>query len=437
MVPPCHGPQPGTYHIVTLGCRTNQADSGALQRLLLEAGYRPAGAEEAGLIILNTCTVTHRADQDSRRLARQLARRNPGARLIVTGCYAEREPELLARIQGVSQVATHEELFHSPGFGKAAEGGSDPEADFPPAGPDRDHTRPFLKIQDGCDSCCSYCIVPSVRGAARSVPPDIVLEQVARLIREGFQEIVLTGIHLGSYGRKLPVRCSLPVLIRRALELPGLGRLRLSGIEPMEFSEELIALAGQSPRLAPHFHLPLQSGSAEVLRRMRRPYTPHEYLQTVEAIRRTVPDAGIGADILTGFPGETEAQHEESIGLVREAPIDFLHVFSYSRRPGTPAARYEPLPYDTVRRRSREFHQLAEEKRQQFGMRFLGRSLRALALSPPGEGSGTEVLTGNYLTVRIPDVSLPANGWVEVEIEEIRAGEIRGRAVEVSPPPRS
>jgi threonylcarbamoyladenosine tRNA methylthiotransferase MtaB len=427
MPAPSQEVKPKTYHIVTLGCRTNQADSGILQRKLREAGYRPAAAEEAELIILNTCTVTHRADQDSRRLARQLHRRNPAARLFVTGCYAERAPELLAQIDGVSGVATHEELFRFPVLWQGEEDGPSVGTEFPQAGPDRDHTRPFVKIQDGCDSRCSYCIVPLVRGAACSVPPEQVLAQVARLIQEGFQEMVLTGIHLGSYGRKLIERCSLGQLVGWLLELPGLGRLRLSGIEPMEFSEDLIRLAGQSPLLAPHFHLPLQSGSAEVLRRMRRPYTPEEYLDTVRQIRGTLPDAGIGADILTGFPGETEDQHQESIRLVQNSPVDFLHVFSYSPRPGTLAAQWAPLPSEVVRRRSAEFHRLAEEKRLQFGRRFLGRSLRALTLTPLADGQGTEALTGNYLSVRIPSTHLPANCWIDVQVEQITSREITGR----------
>ncbi len=420
--------KPQTYHFVTLGCRANQADSGALQRRLQEAGYRSADAREAELIFLNTCTVTHRADQDARRLVRHLRRLNPEARLIVTGCYVERDAPELAAIPGIDEIVRKQNLLEagSPLISSTQEAQTyDPR--FPKPGPDRDHTRPFVKIQDGCDCRCAYCIVPSVRGPARSLPPDIVLDQVADLIRKGFQEIVLTGIHLGCYGRKLSGSPTLAEAVQRILQLPGLGRLRLSGVEPMEFSNDLIALAAGSPLLAPHFHLPLQSGSAETLQRMRRPYSPEDYRNTVQQIQAAVPDVALGTDILVGLPGETEEQHRESLASVRELPLHFLHVFSYSPRPGTPAASWKPLPDAVVRRRSEEFHQLADEKRTAYIQRFLGRCLRALTLRPLADGSGTEALTGNYLTVRLPGTLLPANLWVEVRLEQADSRQILGR----------
>ena len=397
-----------------------------MQRRLQAAGYQPAAAEEADLIILNTCTVTHRADQDARRLARRLHRSNGEARLLVTGCYADRAPEVLSQITGVHRVIAKEDLLLHPELIENSLEVNQQDSEYPLPGPVQEHTRPFVKIQDGCDSRCSYCIVPLVRGAARSVPPEKVAAQVEILIREGYQEVVLTGIHLGSYGKKLSGKPTLASMVHHLLQLPGLGRLRLSGIEPMEFSKDLIRLAAQSPLLAPHFHLPLQSGSAEVLQRMRRPYTPEEYRQVIEQIRSEIPDAGLGADVLVGFPGETEAQHQESFRLVEDSPLNFLHVFSYSSRPGTPAASWESLPMETVRRRSRDFHLLAKEKRSQFVNRFLGRTLRALTLKPLPDKAGIEVLTGNYLTVRLPNVHWPSNQWIDVQIDQATPNELIG-----------
>jgi threonylcarbamoyladenosine tRNA methylthiotransferase MtaB len=429
-----------TFHIETLGCRTNQADSAALQRQLQERNYCPAPAKEANLLLVNTCTVTHRADQDSRQIIRKLRRANASARLIVTGCYAQRAAQELFRIEGVHcivpavcreqipELVANIEQEDSPRCALAANATPGKRLQsletYATAGAGR--TRPFVKIQDGCDARCSYCIVPLVRGPARSVPFDSVLQRVRQLIEEGYQEIMLTGIHLGAYGRKLDSKSTLVQLLYAILQLPGLGRIRLSGIEPMCFDHKLLSLAEENANLAPHFHIPLQSGSARLLSRMGRPYQPEQYLDLVLTIRERLPQAAIGADVMVGFPGETEEEHAASLRFVGQSPLNYLHVFSYSARDGTEAARWSDLPPAIVRRRSLEFRSLAARKKLEFEQRFIGSTVRALTLQAATRSEDTTALAGNNLRIVIPGASLPHNQWVDVLVRRITEGGVFG-----------
>src|SRR5262245_43062547 len=285
---------------------------------------------DAQLVVVNTCTVTHRTDQQVRQAVRRIHRDNPGARLVITGCYAERDPQSLAAIPGVNLVIGNADkerlaqivLDEDPeACGKIIRTPLDAGRDYllPSMRRTGGKTRPFVKIQDGCDAHCSYCVIPAVRGPGRSARTEDVVAEMESLIAGGYQEIVLTGVHLGTYGRKLAHPASLVELLRRILELPGLGRLRLSSIEPMRFSRAIVDLAAQHRSFAPHFHIPLQSGSDRILRHMRRPYTAARFLDILRDIERQLRSAAIGTDVIVGFPGENDRDFEETVQLIRAA----------------------------------------------------------------------------------------------------------------------
>lgn len=423
----------GKFFVQTFGCRANQADSAALLEDLVEHRYAQTDSlQDADFVIVNSCTVTHRSDQDVRQWIRRAHRENPGAPILVTGCYAQREPQELTRLEGVRWVVGNElkttlsrflraerekpQLF-STDISKAR------ELHLAPAWMDPGRTRPFLKIQDGCDACCAYCIIPVVRGAGRSVPPEEVLATVRRLVEDGYKEIVLTGIHLGSYGRKLETPVHLAALIEQILKTPGMRRVRLSAIEPMRFSKELVHLAIDNPRLAPHFHLPLQSGSNRILSLMKRPYTAERYSEWIHYIHERVPDAALGTDVLVGFPGETDEDHARTTRLVEMLPLTYLHVFPFSDRPGT-AATSMPGHLDprSIAQRARQLREISEVKRQRFAQRFLGKVRSAVTLSETQEGFRT-ALTDNYIEVRVP-AELPANEILDLRLGHQEAGQI-------------
>ena len=422
----------GKFYIATFGCRTNQADSAALREEFqlqeFEETLRPS---EADVVVVNSCTVTHRSDQQVRQLTRRMCRESPGARIFITGCYAQREPLSLAGIPGVDAVVGNS---HKGELVRIATGSG--QADASPLGHHeiaaiyRDdfkkirsmevtaaaqtggRTRPFVKIQDGCDAKCSYCIIPQVRGPSRSVPPELILDQVRCLIDQGFKEVVLTGIHIGSYGIHFKNRVSLDQLLQQIVSLSGLRRLRVSSIEPMKLSRRVIELAASCDRIAPHFHICLQSGSDSVLRRMRRPYTIRRFSSIVEEIDRRLPDAGIGTDIITGFPGETEADHRQTVDFVQQMPFTYLHVFPYSDRPGTVASQMpDQVRSQDIRARADELRCLSEEKNRAFRKRFAGKKLSVLTLTEKEEGLRT-ALSGNYLKAKVDD-TVPANCIIE------------------------
>jgi len=398
------------FYIQNFGCRAAQADGAAIERALGVEGLVAARAvDSADIVVLNSCTVTAAADEDLRHALNRVHRRNPEASILVTGCYAQRRPEELIRFPGVKWVVgnTHKHNIPqlvrvedgAPYHGLIRVGDIAAEQQFMAAPVDDasgDRTRPNLKIQDGCGNRCTFCIIPSVRGRSRSADADWVVEEVRRLALS-HAEVVLSGINLGRWGREHGGRFRLVDLLRRLLDETDVRRLRLSSVEPMDWSGDLLNLVASSPRMAPHVHIPLQSGSDSVLRRMRRRYRPRHYEERVRLVRALMPDAAIGADVMVGFPGESEAEFEESRSFIECLPFTYLHVFTYSARPGTPAAGMpHQVPMAVRKHRNRILRELAAAKNLEFRRGMVGRTLSAVILNEPGTA-----LTGNYLKVRL------------------------------------
>jgi threonylcarbamoyladenosine tRNA methylthiotransferase MtaB len=426
-----------TFSIENFGCRATEADAVALRHNMLREGWSDTrGHDDAEVVILNTCTVTAAADSQSREAIRKIHRANPAARIIVTGCYAQRAPEEIAALEGVSavvgnsrqsqipslvrdfvplaQLTAHsapvytadirEELAVQPGGAESLEG---------------DSTRPILKVQDGCNNRCAYCIIPTVRGRSRSLPPAEVIAAVRQYTAAGVKEVVLSGINLGSYGRELSPRIPLASLVARILDETEIEHIRFSSIEPQHITEDFIALVGDShcglPRIAPHFHAPLQSGSDNTLRGMHRWYRTAHYAARIELIRKMLPHAAIGADVIAGFPGETEADFAATREFVERMPLTYLHVFSFSARPGTEAANLpNQVPAHIIRERARTLRALGKQKSAAFRAAQSGSATRALTLARQGE-DWTEALTPNYLKLRIPGLH-PRNEWHSVSL---------------------
>src|SRR5271169_570817 len=384
-----------TYHVENFGCRATQADGAAIERQLLDRGMERAGAAaEAEVVILNTCTVTASADQDARATIRRIHRENPEARILVTGCYAQRAPEELSALPGVSLVIgnSHKHkvadyatpLAGSSGFVPLAQVGNGDSKTIvgdifahtelmaaPVFEADSfEKTRPNLKVQDGCNNRCSFCIIPYVRGKSRSLKLEHVLREVDSLVANGYREIVLSGINLGRWGRELSPRTSFAAMLRAILECTAIEKIRISSVEPMDWTNEVIELVASSSRIAKHAHVPMQSGSDRILRRMHRKYRPWHYADRIERIRRAMPDAAIGADVMVGFPGETDDDFEQTRVFVERLP------FTYSSRPGTPsAAMPDQVPVHTARERNRVLRELAAQKKWEFMHSFVGREL--------------------------------------------------------------
>jgi threonylcarbamoyladenosine tRNA methylthiotransferase MtaB len=395
------------YHVATLGCKLNQFDSAALESLLLLHGMqRTADPAQARVVVVNTCTVTSAADSQSRQAIRRLRRQSPDGMLIVTGCYAQRDPGAIAAIPGVDAVVGLRGQREIPELIRRLAPEALPvaciEAAENPLPCFADRTRAFLKIQEGCDLRCSYCVIPSVRGASRSVPPAAVLDQVARLAASGFQEIVFTGVNTGDYGKDLTPPSSLAALLRRASEAPGVGRLRLNSVEPRCVTEDLIEVIAASAKIAPHLQVPLQSGSDPVLARMRRPYRTRDYRTVLEKIRTRIPEAGLGADVIVGFPGETEEDFLKTRDFIAASELNYLHVFSFTPRPGTPAAGLPgALPGGVLKQRSAELRATGQELSRRFRDSFVGKELEVLGLReilPEGRVRG---LAGNFIDVEL------------------------------------
>jgi threonylcarbamoyladenosine tRNA methylthiotransferase MtaB len=443
------------FSIENFGCRATEADTSALRRALLETGLKLASEHaSADVVVLNTCTVTAAADAQAREAIRKIHRANPAARIVVTGCYAQRAPEELATLEGVSWVVGNSQQSEIPRIVSATPPQSEIEhsADFFPLvrlanddplslarGPakiltgdifaqsaltvagslpsleERDRTRPILKIQDGCNNRCSYRVIPFVRGRSRSLPPDEVIREVKSFVSAGAKEVVLSGINLGSYGRDLSPRTGLASTVRRILDETALDQLRFSSIEPQDVTEDFAALVASSQRIAPHFHVPLQSGSDRILRSMHRWYRADHYAQRIKLIRRLLPNAAIGADVIVGFPGETRDDFEITVAFVSDLPFTYLHVFSFSARPGTRAERLgDQVPAAEIRERARALRALGEQKIAGFRASQAGKILRALTLARSGD-DWTEALTRNYLKLRIPGRH-PANEWHQASV---------------------
>jgi threonylcarbamoyladenosine tRNA methylthiotransferase MtaB len=422
-----------SFHVHNFGCRASQADGAALESALLAQGLTTtANTSDAQLVVLNTCTVTATADEDVRKAIHRVHRENPAARILVTGCYAQRAPQELAELPGVRWVVGISHKVQIPDIvteseahyhGQIHVGDIFAQHDFlsaPVEDAAGDRTRPNLKIQDGCNNRCSFCIIPFVRGRSRSAPADQVVAQVRNLAAR-YREVVLSGINLGRWGREPGSQpgsmTRLADLIHRLLDETPIQRLRLSSIEPMDWSDDLLHLVASSPRIAKHVHAPLQSGSDRVLRRMHRKYRPRHYEDRVLKARAAMPDAAIGADVMTGFPGETEAEFEESRAFIASLPFTYLHVFTYSERPGTPAASADQVPMEVRRERNRILRELAAMKNLEFRRRMLGRVLSVVTLT---DGA----LSDNFLKVELA-TPRPANQLIDLQIGSVTAGGLR------------
>ncbi len=469
-----------TFSLENFGCRATEADAAAMRRALRSAGWTLLEQHTSSdVVVLNTCTVTAAADSQARDAVRKIHRANPAARILVTGCYAQRAPEDIAQLPGVSWVVGNSqqteiprllrELFASDADTALAAG---PDANFSLESPDHapardfvplaildtepmslargpakiltgdifaqttmevsplegipaDRTRPILKIQDGCNNRCSYCVIPFVRGRSRSLPPDEVLAETRKLVAAGAKEIVLSGINLGSYGRDLAPRVDLADLVRRILNETALEQLRFSSIEPQDITEDFVALVTASPRIAAHFHVPLQSGSDRILRAMHRWYRAAHYAERIQLIRTALPDAAIGADVIAGFPGETDEDFAATFDFIARLPFTYLHVFSFSARPGTKAADLgAPVSPAVTRDRARALRALGQQKVAAFRELHAGRIVRALTLARGGD-TWTEALTGNYLKVRVKGC-WSANQWCEARVESAKENAASG-----------
>lgn len=426
--------------VATLGCKVNQYDTASIETRLRAAGCTvTAFAPGADVYIVNTCTVTDRADAESRQLARRARRFNPAARVILTGCFAQvnphgaaiaevdhvvglnRLPDLVRAVRGelaapaarilVDDLRTTRQVRT---FGAEAFTGQ---------------TRAFLKVQEGCDLFCTFCIVPFARGRSRSVPARRVLEQVRMLAARGFQEVVLTGVHLGGYGADIEPRLTLTELLEMLLEHSPIPRLRLSSIDPPEVSPALLDLMQRSEVLCPHLHVPIQAGDDEVLRRMRRQYDIAAVRELCAGIRERLPVAAIGTDVIAGFPGETDAQFEDGLHLLAELPFTYLHVFPYSRRTGTTAAKLPGhVPPRIVRERAQRLRRLGQRKRTEFAARFIGRDVRVLVEQAPARAGGRLAgYTRSYQRVEFAGPPQLVNREVGVHVVGCRDGKLVGQ----------
>jgi len=422
------------FYVRNFGCRASQADGAALATSLAARGFASVSdPRDAELVVLNTCTVTSAADEDVRQTVRRVRRENPAARILVTGCYAQRAPQEIAALDGVTWVVgnSHKtsipDLLAQPDLdyhGFVQVGDIFAQRDFlaaPVEDAAGDRTRPNLKIQDGCPNRCSFCIIPFVRGHSRSAPADEVIRQV-RSLSARYREVVLSGINLGRWGREPGSRLRLADLLRRILAESDVERLRLSSVEPMDFSDDLLGVMAESPRVAKHVHAPLQSGCDTVLRRMRRKYRPRHYEDRIRKARALMPECAVGADVMAGFPGETDAEFEESRAFIASLPFTYLHVFTYSERPGTPAAEAaNPIPQPVRRERNRALRELAAAKNLAFRGSFVGRSISVVTLE---EGA----LSDNFIKVELA-ARRPPNQLINVEIGGLTANGVCERAL--------
>ena len=403
-------PQSVTVAFATLGCKTNQFESAAMQEALQEAGYHIVPFNKgAELVIVNTCTVTNATDAQSRNLIRRARKLNSSCRVVVTGCYAQIDPGALQDLPGVSLVIGNEEKQRLLDYLKTDLDSTTIDVSdirlagsvcLPPLTSFAGRSRAFVQIQNGCDAFCSYCIIPYARGASRSARPDEVLQQIVGLVGSGYREIVLTGIHIGGYGADLQLPLTLNELVQRIESETGVHRLRLGSIEPTELTDELLETVASSAIVCPHFHIPLQSGDDNVLQRMGRNYTRDIFARLVHKVRKTLPSAAICLDVITGFPGETDQEFENAFDFIAGLPITDLHVFPYSKRPGTPAAVLPAqIPGNISRERAKRLRQLAEEKHRLFAEGFVGKEIEVVVET----GSKTGLLKGisrNYLDIR-------------------------------------
>jgi threonylcarbamoyladenosine tRNA methylthiotransferase MtaB len=419
------------YSIVTFGCRVNQADSLRIEEDLRARGGVETPASEADLVVVNTCSVTATADQGTRQTIRRIARENPSARIVATGCYATRCVDEVAALPNVVQVVRNDEKFQwladvTQGF-KPADAGGDGPCGRPIEPGVGGRTAFTLRVQTGCEERCAYCIIPTTRGRSRSIPIEEVVSEVQRIAEAGFKEVTLTGVHLGSYGRDLGERSSLVKVLRALERIGGDVTFRISSLEPMDCTPDIVDLVARSGRFLPHFHLPLQHASDRMLRAMQRPYTLEYYARMAEDIRARLPHASIGSDIIVGFPGETDDHFRENIEYLPVSPLTHLHVFPYSDRPGTVASSMPGKVHGgIVRERGLELRRIGLELTRRFHESHVDTVRPGLTLE-----DGTLVVTDNYLKVRIPP-GLERNERVCVRIDRADGHLMRGTVMPAS-----
>ncbi len=395
----------------TLGCKLNFAETSTIGRQFRAQGYQLVEIDEpADVCVINTCSVTERADRECRQIVRRALRHSPNAYVVVVGCYAQLQPEEIASIEGVDLVLGAKEKFDLFNFTRDFQKQSHPEIYVTPieqvdnfghasSAGFADRTRAFLKIQDGCDYNCAFCTIPLARGSSRSVPIEGIVAQAREVTRQGYQEIVLTGVNVGDYGKKIGT--NLLALLRELVRIEDLKRIRVSSIEPNLLSDELMDFWLGSEKICKHFHLPLQAGTDEVLKKMRRRYITGWYANRVERIKAADPDAGIGVDVIVGFPGETEELFEQTYRFLNELPVSYLHVFTYSERPNTAAVAF-PNPVEPRIRftRSEMLRNLSVRKRRAFYQSFVGKTVDVLFESDHESGLVTG-LTSEYVRVKV------------------------------------
>ncbi|WP_457567532.1 tRNA (N(6)-L-threonylcarbamoyladenosine(37)-C(2))-methylthiotransferase MtaB [Desulfurobacterium sp.] len=410
----------------TLGCKMNFHETAFMEEAFKKAGYQIVSfGDVADVYVINTCTVTASADAKSRKAIRRAKRTNPRATVVVTGCYSEVYPNSVVKLPEVDLVTGNVEKFNLVSMVESGLKGVfvkgvwnvntfQPLLNLDYGG----RSRAFLKVQQGCEAFCSYCIIPRARGRMLSEMPERVVEHVEMLIEKGYAEIVLTGTHLGAYGKDLN-DVNLSGLLKRLIDLRGNFWIRLSSIEPQEFSEELLEVVAGSDKIAPHFHIPLQSGTDRILKRMGRKYTVAYYRTLLEKLVDSKDGVCIGTDVMVGFPGETKEDFAETKSLLEDLPLGYLHVFPYSLRPGTKAAiMRDDVSSSEKKRRSKELVALSETKSFLFRQAFVGRKLKAVSIS---RGDRNIVLTGNYIQIEVD--RKPASQFVDVILK--RAGKKR------------
>jgi threonylcarbamoyladenosine tRNA methylthiotransferase MtaB len=426
--------------IKTLGCKINQYDSAVIrERLARESCSLVPFEDPADVYVLNTCTVTDRADWEARQLVRKARRRSPSARVVVTGCYAQVSPDEVSRIPGVDFVVGLNRMDELVGYVADRESGSAPAVSV---GNPRDErgvgvlgarrflgrTRAFLKVQEGCNFACSYCIIPTARGRSRSVPPEEVLEQVRGLAEAGYSEIVLTGIHLGGYGHDLAPRVPLSGLVRRIAGSGLIRRLRLSSLDPREVTDELLAVMADSEVVCPHLHVCVQAGDDGILRKMRRNYDTAFFARLMARARGKLPRAALGTDVIVGFPGETDAAFGGSLDYLADLPLTYFHVFPYSARRGTPAVDMpDQVTPAEKKERSRRARDLGTRKKHEFYREQVGRRVSVLVEAlVAGDPAAVKGYSRNYLPVRFVGAPDLLHREVHVRLREWSGGRLRG-----------
>lgn len=411
--------------VVTLGCKVNQYDTAAILNNLPRSKYRRNNnfTDQADIYIIDTCTVTHKADAEARNYISKARRSNPNGVIVVTGCYAQVSPEEISQLEGVDYVVGNSHKFNSllkivregrpqeePSvfisdiFREKKRSFSTPDISYFP-----ERTRAFLKVQDGCNYACTFCIIPRARGRSRSLEPEEITRRIRKLSENGYREIVLTGIHLASYGKDIGI--DLLTLLREIDDKKLISRVRLSSLDPADLNEELISFCSDSEVICPSFHISLQSGDEDILKRMRRRYKPSDFIKWTDKIRNLMPDASIGTDLMTGFPGETDAQFQNTYDLAKNSELTYFHVFPYSPRKNTSASTMDGNVHSRIKKdRSRALRKLGDIKKNEFYKKFIGKKLMGIVES---KNSGT---TDNYINLKFNNSVSEIGKQVEVKI---------------------